>query len=102
MYYEIKQGQVTVQRSQKKKKRVSSKTYFTSFFSFLLHSTSKVRMTEGTFCHVGVQFCFLVYSTLVLIISAMAQQSLSLVDVLLLFDLPSFQDCFSSHEMINQ
>ena len=31
-----------------------SKTYITSSFSFLLHSTSNVRMSEGTFCRVEV------------------------------------------------
>ena len=33
---------------------VISKTYITSFFRFLLISTSKVRMSEGTFCRVEV------------------------------------------------
>ena len=33
---------------------VISKTYITSFFRFLLLSTSNVRMSEGTFCHVEV------------------------------------------------
>ena len=34
---------------------VISKTYITSFFRFLLLSTSNVRMSEGTFCRVEVQ-----------------------------------------------
>ena len=33
---------------------VISKTYMTSFFCLLLLSTSNVRMSEGTFCHVEV------------------------------------------------
>ena len=36
------------------KYNVISKTYNTSFFRFLLLSTSHVGMSEGTFCRVGV------------------------------------------------
>ena len=33
---------------------VTSKTYITLFFHFLLLSTSNIRMSEGTFCRVEV------------------------------------------------
>ena len=38
---------------------VISKTYMTSFFRFLLLSTSNVRMSEGTFCRVEVHMYFM-------------------------------------------
>ena len=44
--------------SKDNKYSVISKTYITSFFSFLLLSTSNVRMSEGTFCRVEVHIVF--------------------------------------------
>ena len=37
---------------------VISKTYTTSFFRFLLLSTSIARLSKGTFCHVEVHVSF--------------------------------------------
>ena len=68
MYYGLKQGQITQNIDNKYvlkhsfgspvfkvyKYSVISITHVTSFFRFLLLSTSKVRMSEGTFCRVEV------------------------------------------------
>ena len=68
MYCGLKQGQITpnienkyvlklihfVAQCPKITYSVVSKTYITSFFSFLPLSTSNVRMSEGTFCRVDV------------------------------------------------
>ena len=71
MYYGLKQGQITPNTENKicfkshsfgspvfkdYKYNVISITYITSFFRFLLLSTSNVRMSEGTFCRVEVHF----------------------------------------------
>ena len=72
MYYELKQGQITqnIDKTCFKihsfgspvfkdyKYSVISVTYITSFFHFLLLSTSNVRMSEGTFCRVEVHINF--------------------------------------------
>ena len=69
MYYGLKQGHITPNIEHKicfkshsfgspvfkdYKYSVISKTYITSFFRFLLLSTSNVNMSEGTFCCVEV------------------------------------------------
>ena len=48
----LEQGQITPNI-------VVSKTYIKTFFRFLLLSTSNVRMSEGTFCHVEVHISML-------------------------------------------
>ena len=73
MYCGLKQGQITPNIENKynfkthsfcspvskdNKCSVISKTYITSFFSFLLLSTSNVRMSKGTFCRVEVHMTF--------------------------------------------
>ena len=75
MYYGLKQGQITpyienkyvlklihlvAQFFKDYKYSVISKMYISLFFRYLLLSTSNIRMSEGTFCHVEVQIRIIV------------------------------------------
>ena len=57
MYFGLKQGQITQSIDNTyvlKFIHLVSITYITSFFIFLLLSTSNVKMSDGTFCRVEV------------------------------------------------